>query len=97
MSDRRDDDFRVRPSAPKNRGQGFVSKVLKQAGKASGGKSSMRNSAAGGSGARAGQRPGSRLGRGHTAARFAGAKLTPLSRRVTIKTLLVNQRNATPQ
>ena len=44
-----------------------------------------------------GQRPGSRLGRGHTAAHFAGAKLTPLSRRVTIKTLLVNQRNASPQ
>lgn len=101
MTDRRDDDFRVRPSAPKNRGKGqgqsFVSKVLKQAGKASGGKSSMRHSAAGGSGARAGQRPGSRLGRGHTAARFAGAKLTPMSRRVTIKTLLVNQRNASLQ
>ena len=32
MSNRRDDDFRIRPSAPKNRGQGFVSKVLKQAG-----------------------------------------------------------------
>ena len=91
----------MRPSAPKNRGKGqgqsFVSKVLKQAGKASGGKSSMRHSAAGGSGARAGQRPGSRLGRGHTAARFAGAKLTSMSRRVTIKTLLVNQRNASPQ
>ncbi|CAD7381957.1 relaxase/mobilization nuclease domain-containing protein [Xanthomonas arboricola] len=101
MTDRCDDDFRVRPSAPKNRGKGqgqsFVSKVLKQAGKASGGKSSMRHSVAGGSGARAGQRPGSRLGRGHTAARFAGAKLTPMSRRVTIKTLLVNQRNASPQ
>lgn len=101
MTDRRDDDFRVRPSAPKNRGksqgQSFVSKVLKQAGKASGGKSSMRHSAAGGSGARAGQRPGSRLGRGHTAARFSGVKLTPMSRRVTIKTLLVNQRNASPQ
>lgn len=102
MTDRRDDDFRVRPSAPKNRGKGqgqsFVSKVLKQAGKASGGKSSMRQSAAsGGQGQRAGQRPGSRLGRGHTAARFAGAKLTPMSRRVTIKTLLVNQRNASPQ
>ena len=42
MTDRRDDDFRVRPSAPKNRGKGqgqsFVSKVLKQAGKASSGK-----------------------------------------------------------
>ena len=100
MSDHRDDDSRVRPSAPKNRGKGqgqsFVSKVLKQAGKASGGKSSMRHSAAG-VGARAGQRPGSRLGRGHTAARFAGAKLTPMSRRVTIKTLLVNHQRASPQ
>ena len=97
MTDRRDDDFRVRPSAPKNRGKGqgqsFVSKVLKQAGKASSGKSAVRSPAAGGNG----QRPGSRLGRGHTAARFAGVKLTPMSRRVTIKTLLVNQRNASPQ
>ncbi len=100
MTDRRDDDFRVRPAIPKNRGKGqgqsFVSKVLKQAGKASGGKSSMRP-AAGGNGARAGQRPGSRLGRGHTAARFVGAKLTPMSRRVTIKTLLVNHQRASPQ
>lgn len=101
MTDRRDDDFRVRPSAPKNRGKGqgqsFVSKVLKQAGKASGGKSMRHSAASGGQGQRAGQRPGSRLGRGHTAARFAGAKLTPMTRRVTIKTLLVNQRNASPQ
>ena len=95
MTDRRDDDFRIHPSAPKNRGQGFVSKVLKQAGKASGGKSTVRRP--GGSGKGAGQRPGSRLGRGHTAARFAGAKLTPMSRRVTIKTLLVNQQRASPQ
>ncbi|WP_134300641.1 relaxase/mobilization nuclease domain-containing protein [Pseudomonas aeruginosa] len=97
MTDHRDDDFRVRPTAPKNRGKGqsqsFVSKVLKQAGKASSGKSAVRRPGAAGTG----QRPGSRLGRGHTAARFAGAKLTPMSRRVTIKTLLVNQRNASPQ
>ncbi len=95
MTDRRDDDFRVRPSAPKNRGQGqsFVSKVLKQAGKASSGKSAVRRPGAAGTG----QRPGSRLGRGHTAARFAGAKLTPMSRRVTIKTLLVNHQRASPQ
>lgn len=97
MTDRRDDDFRVRPSAPKNRGKGqgqsFVSKVLKQAGKASSGRSAVRRPGAAGTG----QRPGSRLGRGHTAAHFAGAKLTPMSRRVTIKTLLVNQRNASPQ
>ncbi|MDU1801101.1 MAG: type VI secretion protein, partial [Pseudomonas aeruginosa] len=98
MSDRSDDDFRVRPSAPKNRGKGqgqsFVSKVLKQAGKASSGKSTVRRPA---SARGTGQRPGSRLGRGHTAARFAGAKLTPMSRRVTIKTLLVNHQRASPQ
>lgn len=97
MNDRRDDDFRIRPSAPKNRGKGFVSKVLKQVGKA-GGKSAVRRPAlAGGKGQHAGQRPGSRLGRGHTAARFAGTSLTPFSRRVTIKTLLVNQRQASPR
>ncbi|WP_162949787.1 relaxase/mobilization nuclease domain-containing protein [Pseudomonas aeruginosa] len=100
MTNRRDDDFRVRPSAPKNRGKGqgqsFVSKVLKQTGKASGGKSMVhRAGATGGTGS--GHRPGSRLGRGHTAARFAGAKLTPMSRRVTIKTLLVNHQRASPQ
>ena len=94
MTDRRDDDFRIRPGASKNRGQGFVSKVLKQAGKASSGKSAVRRP---GTASGTGQRPGSRLGRGHTAARFAGAKLTPMSRRVTIKTLLVNQRQASPQ
>jgi len=97
MTDRRDDDFRIRPNAPKNRGKGFVSKVLKQVGKA-GGKSAVRRPAlAGGKGQHAGQRPGSRLGRGHTAARFAGTSLTPFSRRVTIKTLLVNQRQASPR
>ena len=97
MTDRGDHDFWVRRRRRKAKGQSFVSKVLKQAGKASGGKSAVRRPTAGGSGQHAGQRPGSRLGRGHTAARFAGAKLTPMSRRVTIKTLLVNQRNASPQ
>ncbi|ESQ97723.1 type VI secretion protein [Stutzerimonas chloritidismutans AW-1] len=97
MTERRGDDFRVRPSAPKNRDKCFVSKVLKQVGKA-GGKSAVRRPAlAGSKGQHAGQRPGSRLGRGYTAARFAGASLTPFSRRVTIKTLLVNQRQASPQ
>jgi hypothetical protein len=52
MTDRRDDDFRVRPNAPKNRGKGqgqsFVSKVLKQTGKASSGKSTMRRPGGGG-------------------------------------------------
>ncbi|OZI62744.1 MULTISPECIES: relaxase/mobilization nuclease domain-containing protein [Bordetella] len=100
MTDRRDDDFRIRPTppkAPKSRGQSFITKVLQQTGKASSGKSSVRSSASAGGGKTTGQRPGSRLGRGHTTARFAGAKLTPTSRRVTIKTLLVNQRQASPQ
>jgi hypothetical protein len=50
MSNRRDDDFRIRPSATKNRGQGFIAKVLKQAGKASSGKSSVRRPATAGGG-----------------------------------------------
>ncbi len=96
MSDQRDDDFRLHPGAPKQRGKGqsFVSKVLKQTGKTSGGKSSARGQTSVGN---TGLRPGSRLGRGHTAAQFTGKSLTPFSRRVTIKTLLVNQRRASPQ
>ena len=77
MTDRRDDDFRIRPSAPKNRGQSFVSKVLKQAGKASSGKSAVRRPGGSSKSAGSGQRPGSRLGRGHTAARFAGRSSRP--------------------
>ena len=43
-------------------------------------------------------RPAARLAPGArpTAARFAGAKLTPMSRRATIKTLLVNHQRASP-
>lgn len=94
---RRDDDFRVRPGAPKNRGRSFVSKVLKQVGKA-GGKSAVRRPGlVAGHGPRAGRRPGARLGRGHVAARFTGRSLTATSRRVTMKTLLVNLRHASAQ
>lgn len=81
MSRRYSDDadrFRVHPGAPKDRGQPFINRVLKQAGKA-------------GSGARkSGGRPGSRLGRGHVAARFAAQSLADGARRVTVKTRLVN-------
>jgi type IV secretory pathway VirD2 relaxase len=44
-----------------------------------------------------GQRPGSRLGRGHVAARFAGASLTPNARRATIKARLVHLAKAGPR
>ena len=97
MTDRRDDDFRIRPSAPKNRGQSFVSKVLKQAGKASGGKSSVRRPGGSSKSAGSGQRPGSRLGTRPHGGALRGAKLTSMSRRVTIKTLLLNQHRASPQ
>ena len=86
MSSRDDDRFRVRPGAPRNRQQKFVSQVLKEISKA-GGKSIHRS----------GARPGARLGRGHVAARFTGRSLSPNARRVTIKTRLVNLKQAGPR
>ena len=83
MSSRDDDRFRVRPGAPKNRQQKFVSQVLKEVSKAGG--KSVRKS---------GARPGARLGRGHVAARFTGRTAQPGSRRVAIKTRLVNLKQA---
>ncbi|MBO9355681.1 DUF3363 domain-containing protein [Bordetella petrii] len=87
MADRRSADdgdrFRVRPGAPKDRQQSFVSKVLKQAGKAG---PARRGSA--------GKRPGARLGRGHVAARFAGQSLAPNARRAAVKTRVVHLKKA---
>jgi type IV secretory pathway VirD2 relaxase len=87
MSTSDDDRFRIRPGAPKSRPRKFVSQVLKEASKA--GSTSLKRSARKLSG-----RPGARLGRGHTAARFTGHNLQPGSRRVTIKTRLVNLKQA---
>ena len=86
MSKQDDDRFRVRPRAPKNRQQKFVSQVLKEVSRAGG--KSIRKS---------GARPGARLGRGHVAARFTGRSMQPSSRRVTIKTRLVNIKQAGPR
>jgi type IV secretory pathway VirD2 relaxase len=86
MSSRDDDRFRVRPGAPKSRQQKFVSRVLKEVSKAGG--KSVRKS---------GARPGARLGRGHVAARFTGHTAQPGSRRVAIKTRLVNLKQAGPR
>jgi len=83
MSKQDDDRFRIRPGAPRNRQQKFVSQVLKEVSKAGG--RSMRKS---------GARPGARLGRGHVAASFTGRSAQPGSRRVTIKTRLVNLKQA---
>ena len=78
MSRSDDNRFRVRPGAPKQRGDAFINKVLRQASKA------------GAKASKTGNRPGARLGRGHVAARFADHAWAPNARRVTIKTRLVN-------
>ena len=82
MSSRDEDQFRIPPGTPKQRGDAFINKVLRQTNKA--------GSKLGKTTGNAGLRPGSRLGRGHVSARFAGASLTPNARRVTIKARLVN-------
>lgn len=84
-----DDRLRIRPGTPKKRGDAFISKVLRQTSKA-GAKLGKRVG-------KVGQRPGSRLGRGHVAARFAGASLTPNVRRVTVKARLVHLAKAGPR
>jgi type IV secretory pathway VirD2 relaxase len=89
MSSRDEDRFRIRPGAPKQRGEVFINKVLRQTNKA--------GAKLGRTIGTAGQRPGSRLGRGHVAARFAGASLTHNARRVTIKARMVNLAKAGPR
>lgn len=89
MSNHDDDRFRVRPGAPKQRGDAFINKVLRQTNKA--------GAKLGKTVGKVGHRPGSRLGRGHVAARFAGASLAPNARRVTIKARLVNLSKAGPR
>ncbi|PXX07135.1 type IV secretory pathway VirD2 relaxase [Paraburkholderia tropica] len=89
MSQRDDDRFRVRPGAPKQHGDAYINKVLRQANKAG----AKLGKAAG----KVGQRPGSRLGRGHVAARFAGRGLGANARRVAIKARLVNLAKAGPR
>lgn len=83
------DRFHVRPGTPKQRGDAFINKVLRQTNKA--------GAKLGKTVGKVGHRPGSRLGRGHVAARFAGAALTPNARRATIKARLVNLSKAGPR
>ncbi|SDM62007.1 Type IV secretory pathway, VirD2 components (relaxase) [Oryzisolibacter propanilivorax] len=80
-----DDGFRPRPGKPKQRGDTFIAKVLRQTSKAAGATGRRR----GAGGKTSGKVPGSRLGRGHVAARFTGQSLTAQSRRATVKVRLV--------
>lgn len=78
-----DDRFRIRPGAPRQRGDAFITQVLRQA-----------RRAASATGGRRGKVPGSRLGRGHVAARFTGQTLSAQSRRATVKVRLVYLKQA---
>ncbi len=89
MSKHDDERFRIRPGAPKQRDDAFINKVLRQTNKA--------GTKLGKTVGKVGHLPGSRLGRGHVAARFAGAALMSNARRVTIKTRLVNLAKAGPR
>ena len=76
-----DDRFQPSTGSPGQRGQAFVTQILRQAGKA------------GGTRRQGSHRPGARLGRGHVAARFSGG-YSATSRRVAIKARLVNLQKA---
>src|SRR5271170_7921456 len=93
MTRRRDNEFRLKPAAPKGKqsraGERFLTGVLRGVNRA-GGMPSRRPST----------KPGptlARLGRGAGAAAFAGSKLGPRSRRVVIKSRIVNLKHVTPQ
>ena len=83
MSRRDEDRFRVRPGAPKHRGDAFINQVLRQTSKA-----------ANATGGKRGKTPGARLGRGHVAARFTGQPLSANARRATVKVRLVYLKQA---
>jgi len=85
VSRNEDERFRVRSGVPRQRGNSFVSQVLRESSKV------------GAKVAQASRQPGARLGRGHVAARFAGQGLAPNARRVTIKARLVNLAKAGPR
>lgn len=89
MARNEDEGFRVKPAAPKSRGEArsprFVSQVLKQVSN-TGAKSSGKNFG----------RPANTFGRGRVAASIAGQRLGPNARRVVIKSRLVVLRRASP-
>src|SRR5271169_5220331 len=93
MNRRDDNEFRPKPTAPRvnqsRTGERFLSKVLRGVNRA-GGMPSRRPSTK--------PRPTlARLGRGAGAAAFAGSKLGPRSRRVVIKSRIINLKHVTPQ
>jgi type IV secretory pathway VirD2 relaxase len=93
MSSRDDDRFRPRVGPPKARGRSsttkFVGRVLKATSKAGRTISNSLQTSR--------SHPGAKFGRGHVAASLAGRSLGPRSRRVVVKTRLVNLKDASPR
>jgi type IV secretory pathway VirD2 relaxase len=93
MSSRDDDRFRPKVGPPKARGRAATSKFV--------GRVLMATSKAGrviGNNLQASRSsPGAKFGRGHVAANLAGRSLGSRSRRVVVKTRLVNLKNASPR
>jgi len=90
---RRDDDyFRLKPAAPKAKqsraGKAFTTRVLRAANLAGGMRLRTLSTKP--------RATLARLGRGAAAAAFAGSKLGPYSRRVVIKSRIVNLKHVTP-
>ena len=93
MSSRDEDHFKPKVGPPKARGRAptskFVGRVLKatsKAGRSIGNHLRTSRSSA-----------GAKLGRGHVAANLAGQSMGPRSRRVVVKTRLVNLKAASPR
>ncbi len=93
MNRRDDDEFRLKPAAPRDgqsrAGERFTTRVLRVANR--GGGMPLRTTST---------KPRmtlARLGRGAGAAAFSGPRLGPRSRRVVIKSRIVNLKHVTPQ
>src|SRR5665213_813134 len=93
MNRRDENQFRIKPAAPGGRqsrqGERFTTRVLRAGSRI--GPMSLRTASA------APRASLARLGRGSAAAAFAGSKLGPYSRRVVVKSRIVNLKHATPQ
>ena len=93
MNRRDDNEFRPKPAAPRGKqsraGERFLSRVLRGVNRAGGMPSRTTSTKP--------RATLARLGRGAGAAAFAGSKLGPRSRRVVVKSRIVNLKRVTPQ
>src|SRR5207245_112935 len=93
MNRRDDNEFRLKPAAPRGKqsrpGERFTTRVLRGVNRVGGMPLRERSTKP--------RATLARLGRGAGAAAFAGSRLGPRSRRVVIKSRIVNLKRVTPQ